>query len=368
MGPDEILKYITDGPAGVGTKVVALSYFAKNAPVAMRADHRVKEAVQGLKGDIGSMDEISIPTVLVTCQRLNIPMLVPSLAKEAIKKVKSFKPQGITNTLNALAKFGHYDAAVVSRLAAEAKAQAGGFNPQDIANTLNALAKFDHYDAAVVSRLAAEAKAQAGGFNPQNIANTLGALAFFKCYTEGTFVLLYSLAVEMKFSTEGLTQLYLVHLAVSLEQPSWDLQLPAGLEQSSRAAFTASQASAESSRLHMQVSKTLDRAGVGHSNSVLVGGLSVDIRINCLLNTASANTGEESTSKVVVEVDGPSHFFREGSEGSMSNRASGSTLFKRRLLAAQGWKCVTVPYFEWGELKPGRKPQEDYLRHKLASC
>ena len=105
---------------------------------------------------------------------------------------------------------------------------------------------------------------------------------------------------------------------------------------------------------------------MGHSNEVLVGGLSVDIRIDNLPNLPSASTRPGgSTSKVVVEVDGPTHFFREGSEGVTNKRASGSTLFKRRLLAAQGWKCVSVPYFEWNELKADGKLQEAYLRDRL---
>ena len=95
MSPDEILKYITDGPAAVGTKVAALSYFAKNAPVAKRTGHRVKDAVQGLNGGISSMDAMGISTLLVACRKLNVPVLVPSLAKEAMKKVlKEFQATG----------------------------------------------------------------------------------------------------------------------------------------------------------------------------------------------------------------------------------------------------------------------------------
>ena len=46
------------------------------------------------------------------------------------------------------------------------------FNAQGIANMLNALAKFDHYEAALVGRLTMEALGKAGMFTAQGIANT----------------------------------------------------------------------------------------------------------------------------------------------------------------------------------------------------
>ena len=65
---------------------------------------------------------------------------------------------------------------MVERLCAEVVRKAGHFNPQSVAKTLHALAKFDHYDKAVVERLCAEVVRKAGDFNPQNVANTLHAL------------------------------------------------------------------------------------------------------------------------------------------------------------------------------------------------
>ena len=44
---------------------------------------------------------------------------------------------------------------------------------------------------------------------------------------------------------------------------------------------------------------------------------------------------------VAIEVDGPTHYFR--------NRPVplGRTLFKRRLLGLQGWRVVTLEYLQW---------------------
>ena len=70
-------------------------------------------------------------------------------SSEAVVKAKDFNSQNIANTLNALAKFDHFDASVVEAMCGEAVVKAKDFNSQNIANTLNALAKFDHFDVSV---------------------------------------------------------------------------------------------------------------------------------------------------------------------------------------------------------------------------
>jgi hypothetical protein len=285
------------------------------------------------------------------------------LVAEAKAKAGDFNSQDIANTLNALAKFDHYDAAVVSRLAAEAKVKAGDFNSQNIANTLNAFASLDHYDASVVGRLVAEAKAKAGDFNSQNIANTLWALVVFGYYSQDVFLSLCSsmaCVAHDSWQPENLMQIYQVTLAVSVEQPSWQLVVPCALKKASATALSAERSSIKSSNLHLQVSKALSRLQVRHTNEAMVGGCSVDIQIDELVSIAKTSAGQR---KVVVEVDGPSHFCQAA--GGKIDRAVGSTLLKRRLLEGQGWSCVSIPYFEWDALNDHCKQQEEYLRRKL---
>ena len=62
------------------------------------------------------------------------------------RQATSILRAGVANTLNALAKFDHYDKAVVERLCAEVVRKAGDFNPQGMANTLHALIVSDHFD------------------------------------------------------------------------------------------------------------------------------------------------------------------------------------------------------------------------------
>ena len=47
--------------------------------------------------------------------------------------------------------------------------------------------------------------------------------------------------------------------------------------------------------------------------------------------------------RVVVEVDGPSHFV----QGPGGFAASGATLLKRRQLQCFGYRVVSVPFWEW---------------------
>ena len=51
------------------------------------------------------------------------------------------------------------------------------------------------------------------------------------------------------------------------------------------------------------------------------------------------------SSRVAVEVDGPSHFLLPDGRGV--RRPNGPTLLKRRLLAAAGWRVISVPFYEW---------------------
>ena len=86
-----------------------------------------------------------------------------------VRKAVNFNTKGVANVLHALAKFDHYDKAVVEKLCVEVVRKAGDFNPQCVGNTLNALAKFDHYDKAVVERLCVEVVRKPGDFNAQDV-------------------------------------------------------------------------------------------------------------------------------------------------------------------------------------------------------
>ena len=54
------------------------------------------------------------------------------------------------------------------------------------------------------------------------------------------------------------------------------------------------------------------------------------------------------SSRIAIEVDGPSHFLLPDSQGVRA--PNGPTKLKRRLLAAAGWRVISVPFYEWDGL------------------
>mmetsp|Transcript_46900 Transcript_46900/g.150909 ORF Transcript_46900/g.150909 Transcript_46900/m.150909 type:complete len:185 (+) Transcript_46900:237-791(+) len=61
------------------------------------------------------------------------------------------------------------------------------------------------------------------------------------------------------------------------------------------------------------------------------------------------------SSRVAVEVDGPSHFLLPDGRGV--RKPNGPTLLKRRLLAAAGWRVISVPFYEWDGLNTADERQ-----------
>ncbi|EOD25641.1 hypothetical protein EMIHUDRAFT_237418 [Emiliania huxleyi CCMP1516] len=69
------------------------------------------------------------------------------------------------------------------------------------------------------------------------------------------------------------------------------------------------------------------------------------------------------SSRVAVEVDGPSHFLLPDGRGV--RKPNGSTLLKRRLLAAAGWRVISVPFYEWDGFATA-KERQTYLQGAVA--
>lgn len=65
---------------------------------------------------------------------------------------------------------------------------------------------------------------------------------------------------------------------------------------------------------------------------------------------------------------GPSHFLDSGAAAGAAREPMGHTVLKRRLLAAAGVVCVSVPFWEWNALKGEASEHWAYLRRKLAEA
>jgi len=105
------------------------------------------------------------------------------------------------------------------------------------------------------------------------------------------------------------------------------------------------------SRLQRSVAAVLATVSPGFEEEVLeeTTGYSLDLALR--------------SSRVAIEVDGPSHFLRPSSRGD-KHLPNGPTLLKRRLLKVAGWRLISVPFYEWG-LLPGREEQRHYLAQRL---
>jgi hypothetical protein len=62
--------------------------------------------------------------------------------------------------------------------------------------------------------------------------------------------------------------------------------------------------------------------------------------------------------KVAIEVDGPSHFMQPGIS------LEGGTMFRNRALAVRGYVVISIPYWEWNQLR-GAEQKQQYLLAKL---
>ena len=69
------------------------------------------------------------------------------------------------------------------------------------------------------------------------------------------------------------------------------------------------------------------------------------------------------SSRIAIEVDGPSHFLLPDGRGV--RRPNGPTLLKRRLLAAAGWRVISVPFYGWNGFATA-KERQTYLQGAVA--
>ena len=123
------------------------------------------------------------------------------------------------------------------------------------------------------------------------------------------------------------------------------------LEVAASAALSRSHDLAKSSQFHKQVSTALNQMGVSHDNERDIGGQLVDIAIE--------------KNNVVLEVDGPHHYCQNDRSSMLGNYR-----LKQRLIEAQGWRVVHIPFYEWDSLRRNRHDmtvdqQAVYLEDKL---
>ncbi|EJK51452.1 hypothetical protein THAOC_29372 [Thalassiosira oceanica] len=150
-------------------------------------------------------------------------------------------------------------------------------------------------------------------------------------------------AYENVFSTEDLFQLHQWQLWQ--QEIGSGMELPQSLGGKCRNAFTS--ASYSESKLQNDVVDELKAAGLDLDEKVLLGS---GYRVDALVKVDDGKS-------VAIEVDGPFHFIQR--------RPMGSTTLKHRQVGKlDRIEVVSVPYWEWNELKNSLTKQ-NYLHEKL---
>jgi very-short-patch-repair endonuclease len=281
-----------------------------------------------------------------------------------VSKSKDFDPQAMSNLMWAFAKLGvSPDTALAEAMSVEAVSRNKDFKPQEIANLMWAFATAKvQPDAALVEAMSVEAMSRSKDFDPQAISNLMWAFATLgvrpdAALVEAMFNKLSAGDVDTELDVEHKMQLHQFFLFNSLLPDPSDVSSLSDLAAECKAAFIASSSTdTHTSALQHHVTHALRRLvseDVLEEQVLEDSGFSVDMRL--------------AGTRVVVEVDGPTHYLRDAAvEVGQGWVVDGSTQFKHRTLTKLGWTVLQVPYFEWNALN-GAQEQDRYLTTLLAS-
>jgi len=290
--------------------------------------------------------------------------LYAAVAEAAVRGgLARFNPQELANTVWAYATAG-VAADALYAAAAEAAVRGGlaGFKPQDLSNTVWAYATAGVAADALYAAVA-EAAVRSGlaGFNPQDLANTAWAYATADHYHQALLadcsrVISDSLARDPSRWSEERSQLHQWQLWLSLERGADGQQHL--LSESQRKLCCDAMQDTQVTISEFQRSVAVALAALSPVAAVQHGFEEeyLEPRTGYSLDLALPST------RVAIEVDGPSHFLLPDGRGA--RKPNGPTLLKRRLLAAAGWRVISVPFYEWNGFATA-KERQTYLQGML---
>lgn len=304
--------------------------------------------------------------------------LYDGMAVAAARRLHDYKPQEIANTCWAYAKANAPAPALLARLARMAAPRIGDFKLQEVAILAWAFATHAVPAPELFEAIATELSPRMADCEQQGLANLTWAFACadarHRAFNVAAMAALVGRGVAEVAAFHGmhLAQLQQWQLWIEHELNEPSLLLPDELRAPCRAALASN--SVTTSKLQSSVGRAL-LEGVGvltHEEHMCErSGYSIDLVTTGLAPTAAAAAlGEPGAlaiceqRKVAIEVDGLSHF----TQAANGNYApTGATLFKARQLAALGWRCVSVPFYEWQLLERRAAPgvQAQYLRWLL---
>ena len=316
-----------------------------------------------------------------------------ALAPVLCSNAGSLEPKDLSLTLWSFAKAGFFDLRVFDAVGVEVERRAGELNAQALANSVWSYATAGFAHRGVFDAVGAEVERRAGEMNAQNLANSAWAYALsWVLYPEvvgkasiARVVGACAGELAMRQRQGGaplsvLTGRQLVQVRAVLMGDRVLVDLPAGTRgfldgEAARLADGVVEPM-PSSDLHGDVSRTLSEMGVGHDTETVVDLCGARYQVDVLLDA------EVGGSKVVIEVDGPHHYYRpagrgrggagvhESGPGNLrgggDSMVTAKTRAKRALLAKAGYRALSVPYFEWRRLKTAAR-RRAYLEDLMSS-
>ena len=258
----------------------------------------------------------------------------------------SFNSQTLSNTAWAYATARLFDRRLFEKLVTEAIVMKDCFNERAIANFLLACATVGYTDERLFLTFAPVIASKLDECNDQDLANTAWAYSVANVPSQdllnGDFIRACA-SKEESFCDEGLAQLHQWQLWQ--QELKSGIELPKSLQGKIHNAFIST--SYYESKMQDDVVGELKAVGLDLEEEVLLGS---GYRIDAVVEVGDGR-------RVAVEVDGPTHFIQRLPTGS-------TTLKHRQVTIVDCVEVVSVPYWEWDELKNSLKKQH-YLRTKL---
>ncbi|PFH33957.1 RAP domain-containing protein [Besnoitia besnoiti] len=264
--------------------------------------------------------------------------------------------------------------------------------PQDTASVLYALYRLDVWDSNTVRESLAHLE-QLGGsellaaLGLKGCANLLLVASYFSCAGPKLYdeILPYMLPMESRLTKEGISQLKIIELACRVGHLPFSFS---GLSAASRDLLLRIRSCGMEpeevfvSDLQREVSSTARTVGYHCFTEVQVGPYTLDfvkpvtpedaMKLAMEEEARKSNPGfrrplqfiddpfehELDTKGVVLEVDGPQHFYRDSFHWTSASK------LKHRLLTGLGFRVAHVPYFDWLKLE-SEDVRRVYLRCAL---
>ncbi|PSC74935.1 RAP domain [Micractinium conductrix] len=281
--------------------------------------------------------------------------LMSTMAAEATRRIEEFSQQNLSNLAWAYSKLTHLEEGLLTAVADRVEAMGGELNVQHCTNLIWAYASLGWSTPTLLPTLVKEVKQRMGScqFNVQQLCNLLWSLAIARCCDrqiwDATLEQLHGLGLPFnQLPDEALMQIFQAWLLLLAEQPEADWPLPEPLLALGQRTWIAATKRITVSEYHAEVSRMLSAMGEAHTIEHLTDDqlFSVDIAL--------------PDERVVLEVDGPTHFTANTFQPLADMRG------RNALLSARGWRVSSVPFYRWfGETEEGRQAM---LRRVLAEA